>query len=55
MLPVPATTAVWYFPVEDKDIEYQFKFPGAVRALHDTPKSDEVQIFPLDVLSITAL
>ena len=41
-----SNTAVWYWPVEDNDIDNQFLLPGAVRAVHVTPKSDEVQILP---------
>ena len=32
-----STTAVWYCPVEDKDIERQFKLPAVVRVVHVTP------------------
>ena len=35
--PALSTTAVWYWPVEDTDTPFQFKLPGAVRAVQLTP------------------
>jgi hypothetical protein len=37
MLPLDPTTAVWYCPVDDNDIEFHILFPGAVRSVHVTP------------------
>ena len=41
----PFTTAVWYWPVEDKETERQPALPGSVRDVHVTPKSEEVNIY----------
>ena len=42
--PPDSNTAVWYWPVEDNDIDIQFLHPGAVWTAQFTPKSEEVQI-----------
>ena len=50
--PALSTIAVWYWPVEDIDTERHVLLPGSVRAVHVTPKSEEVQIFPLEATAL---
>ena len=50
MFPLVVVAAVWYWPVEDRDIGHQLK--PVARDVHVTPKSDEVQILPASTVAV---